>query len=506
MKSVIADIQEKINDIANNGLVEISRRPDFSDLQYTGALRHGKNAMDVATEIASKLAIDGVTTTVIKPGFINFILSDEKLIKQMSTKPFSQNGNSLLIDYGGPNIAKTMHIGHLRSSVIGFALSKMAKYVGYDVTTDIHLGDFGHHLGLILALIDIKSINMDDLTISIMGELYREARTISDDSFILKAHQKTFEFQNHVEPSWSQWKRLKEISIETIRQTMDRLGVSFDQWNGESNHTQLPIDGTVGENGEVYYPFEDSSPLMLKNSHGCLLYGATDIATLYDRCHYDHVWYVVDYRQSLHFNQLFCIAKTALSSSPFMEHIAFGTINGPDGKSLKTRAGNAVELHDVLDMTVAAVDVINPTNSEIVGVGAVKLFDLFHDRKSDYIFDINAVTNFNGKSGPYLMYTACRAKSILNKSVKSSIIQMNSQIRPLCVKIAMFDIIVERAVEQRSPHILTNHLYDMAVIFNGIVAVEHIKDNPPMVALTEKFLETFLTGMDLLGITVPESM
>nr|MCR5506968.1 arginine--tRNA ligase [bacterium] len=498
---------------AGTQILKNSDRPDLSDFQSNIAMALAKqlkkNPRQIATEIVEKITNKDLTVSIDGPGFINIIVGNDFVSKIVSRETFSahtmDNPKKIIIDYGGPNVAKSLHVGHLRSSIIGEALKNLARFMGYNVIGDIHLGDWGLPMGLIITSIKENKTKLP-LSVSELNPIYPEAskRSKVDESFMAIAQEETKKLQDGDKENREIWNSFKKTSVDDIKRILSILNVEFDLWNGESDaHEDVKFlvedlrknnFTKMSEGAEVVdlsnYPLNgaDVPPFIVVKSNGAVMYGMTDLATLYDRIkrqNADIVWYVVDSRQALHFHQVFTTAKlTGIKGDTQLEHLGFGSVLGLDGKPLKTRNGDNVTLEELITSTLSMaknrVDENEKTKSltdveknEIardVGIASLKFADLINPRTTDYIFNLEKFTSFEGKTGPYILYTAVRIKSLLrdieDDFANADIILSNKSDKALAMKLCEFDEAIEKSFDARGVHIFVQYIYELATIFN----------------------------------------
>lgn len=528
----------------------------------------GQPPREVAERFAEALrkAPEVSEVSLAGPGFVNVTLSSEYLMKVFSgfqrdprqgVAAFSNSKN--IIDYGGPNVAKPLHVGHLRSSVLGEAIKGIARFAGDQVTGDIHLGDWGTPMGMLLAQLEEQYPDWpyfqdgatdfsteSPITMADLQALYPQAagRFKVEEDFKQKAQQATAQLQQGNPGYRALWQHFVNVSVADIKTNMDRLDVTFELWNGESAVHDLIVpmlSDLAAKNlseeseGATIVPLGDELvPLMLTKSDGAFLYSTTDMATLIDRTreHYDKVWYVVDQRQKLHFQQLFAAARKTgiVPDSMQLEHFGFGTVNGPDGRPFKTRDGNAMQLKDLLDLAhakatekleEAGVGKEYPQDEQAaivrnVAIASLKFADLINHRASDYSFDVERFMSFEGKTGPYLLYTVARINSILRKfdgdlSI-TTLSRLTEHERPLILRLMQFGEAVADSYASGQPHILADHLYQLATEFNHFYHHYNIlQESDPEVqagwlALAETTVNQLKLGLSLLAIPVPDRM
>lgn len=560
------------------GAVAVSDRPDLAQFQCNGAMaaasQLGRSPRDIAEEVIER-ATDAIFAelSVAGPGFINIDLTDDYLSLRVdgidSRFGHSAVGDSpaVLIDFGGPNVAKAMHVGHLRTALLGDALQRIFRYAGYKTTSDIHFGDWGTQMGQLLvgakerrpelAYFDpnLEGPYPDEapFTLEDLQEIYPLAAAAAkrDPAAREAARQATLELQQGRPGYRALWQHFWDVSHRSQKADYDTLGIEFDLWYGESTvHDRVADliakvvergvaredDGAliveVAEAGDK----KEIPPLLLTKDDGAYLYSTTDLATIEHRVEmgFDVMLYVVDARQALHFEQLFRAARLAgiVGDDTHLEHVPFGTINGPDGKPFKTREGGVVTLGDVIDLVRSAAearideaDLASEYDSEerdeiarLVGLAALKYGDLQNHRTSDYVFDLERFASFDGKTGPYLLYGAVRIKSILRNAaaagVKSGpVVSPTSDVeRNLMLQLLRFPEVLERVIEFRAPNHLAEYLYEVATAFNRFYEQCHILNEQDLerqaswLSLVELALGLLELGLDLLGIAVPERM
>ncbi|HVZ58151.1 MAG TPA: arginine--tRNA ligase [Patescibacteria group bacterium] len=560
------------------GETTYSRRLDLGDFQTNGALVVAQKYKESPEEVAKKVILllqeDKVFAHVhYDNGFINLKLSDDFLVETLvsmyqSPGLVSQTSNKehIIIDYGGANIAKPLHVGHLRAAIIGESLKAIAKQVGHTVIGDIHLGDWGLQMGMVILEIKRKYPNLayfkenydgpfiDDfnLTVDDLDEIYPAASQRCKESGEVREEARiaTAELQNGRPGYLALWKYIRDISVESLKKDYNDLNVHYDLWNGESSVKdiipqmidQLRIKGfTKDYNGATIIELDDASqdipPFILETSYGSDLYSTTDLATILDRVNIyspQRILYVVDNRQSLHFDQLFLVArKTHIAPKSLqLEHIGFGTVNGKDGKPFKTREGGTMRLGDLINMVIIKAgermseikiskDYSPDERKEIarkVGIAAIKFADLVNYRLNNYIFDLDRFSSFEGKTGPYILYTQVRVKSILeNARIKNFTTgkfsrPSSEEERSLIIKMFQFSDVVHEAFEKRAPNYLAEYLYEFSVIFNTFYSSHHIlserdeQQRESWLGLSQLVNIVLTTSLSLLAIETPERM
>lgn len=563
LKNIISNSLSSLNFQFDDNveLIRDSDRPDLSDFQSNIALILAKtlkqNPKNIAKTIVDNINYSGLHLSIDGPGFINFVLDFnfvENLFSQfLMVENFMPrvipNPPKIIIDYGGPNIAKSLHVGHLRASIIGESLKNLAKFKGYDVLGDIHIGDWGLPMGLIIASIKEKGLKLP-IDIDTLNTIYPEAskKSKEDNDFMLFAQEETKKLQNKDKTNLALWQSFKNTSLNEIKKTLNLLNVDFDLWLGESDANDdvnmlilyLRQNGftSISQGAEVIdlsqYPMGNTQvpPFIVVKSNGAVMYGMTDLATLYDRIkrkHADFVWYVVDSRQALHFHQVFSVAKIiSLADDANLEHLGFGTVLGPDAKPLKTRNGDNVSLNDLIFETLNAAKAKIEDNlksnllsqdekdeiAKDVAIASLKFADLINPRTSDYIFNLEKFLSFEGKTGPYILYTAVRIKSLLkNVSLSNtSIIIDNCYMKTLALAICKFTDVLDRAFDNRAINILTQYIYDLAVIYNNfyhnikILSEENLQLRDSYLNISKITLNIFQIFANIIKINIPERM
>lgn len=567
----------KLNLNPEYGRVVVSDRLDLAQFQSNGAMVAAKQASQNPRALAQTI-IDNLSLemkdicaqiSIAGPGFINIILKDEVLTKFLAEMYSSDNLNvsdighnhTIILDYGGPNVAKSMHVGHLRSAIIGESLKRAYKFVGFNTISDIHLGDWGTQMGMVISELakiqpdlpyfdDHKENNFPNqapLTIADLEIIYPKASQDckSDPERLELAKNATVKLQQGHPGYRALWQHLVNISIEQIRNNFKALNVNFDLWDGESTvHDDIaPIIKSLEKqhfaeesNGALVIHVQRESdkepvpPLILYKQDGAVMYGTTDLVTVAMReknYHPQKIVYIVDKRQSLHFEQVFrAVRKTHLAPEDLeLVFVGHGTMNGTDGKPFKTRAGGVMKLEDLIqssiDKAIARMNVANITNdlsvAHKVAISAIKFADLQNNPSSDYIFDLDRMISFEGKTGPYLLYQAVRIKSLLEKAQWSSNLPENlcfatEHDRNLGLFLLNFEHAIYSVIANHAPHILADYLYKLAQLFSSFYASYQIlsENNPDiknsrlfLVALT---LKQLTIGLDLLGIDIPDKM
>ena len=565
---------------AELGTVVRSDRPDLGQFQCNGALAAAKVAKAPPRKLADQV-VDGLQGNAVfgeislaGPGFINLTVTDDFLAAQadiLAADPRlgaaeTTEPQSVILDFGGPNIAKPMHVGHLRATIIGDCLQRLFRFAGHKVTSDVHMGDWGLPMGMLISEIAIEQPDLpyfDDsadgpypaespVTMEELEALYPKAAADckADPVRLEAARQATAELQRHRPGYQALWRHFMDVSVAGMRDDFGTLGVRFDLWKGEAvvhdliapMVERMRTDGTAeqSEGAVVVAVAEDGDkteipPLILLKSDGGVMYGTTDLATILDRvqaCDPDLMLYVVDQRQSLHFVQVFRTAqKSGIAGKARLEHIGFGTMNGPDGKPFKTRAGGVMRLQDLIAMATEqamirlreeglAADYPEDEREQIarmVGIAAIKFADLSNHRLSNYIFDLDRFTRFEGRTGPYLQYAAVRIKSLLRKAEAAGaapgpIVPPTEVERDLVLLLGQLPEAVSVAIARRAPNELCDFAFRLAQEFSRFYGACHILSESDealkgsRLALSRIALRELELLLSLLGIEIPERM
>jgi len=574
---------------AQFGRVTPSDRPDLADFQCNGALAAAKSAArnprDIAEDVAARLEGDPrlAAVNLAGPGFINLTVSTAALSARANAIAADPRLGAaevatrrrVLVDYGGPNVAKEMHVGHLRASIIGEAVKRLYRFRGDEVLGDAHFGDWGFQMGLLIsavldadpALAELLALYEADLgettqtpllarvsdTVSLddLDRIYpaASARSKTDADYRDRARRATAELQAGRPGYRLLWAHFATVTRAALERDFHALGVDFDVWKGESDVNDL-IEPMVAELRAKGLMFPDQGaeiiriarnddkrdlpPLLVVSSEGSAMYGTTDLATIVDRRRYfepEAVLYVVDQRQADHFEVVFRAAYLAgYAAEGALEHIGFGTMNGPDGKPFKTRAGGVLKLRDLIEMTSAkARERLHEANlgAELspeafedtalkVAVAALKFADLSNFRGTSYVFDLDRFSSFEGRTGPYLLYQAVRVKSLLRRAAEDGAEPGPIDIaepaeRELTLALDAFDHAVAEAYDKKAPHFLAEHAYRLAVAFSKFYAACPVLTAAPAVrssrlALAGTTLAQLELALNLLGIATPDRM
>lgn len=560
-------IFETLNLDTSVAYVKPSDRADLSDFQCNGALALAKiikqNPRQIGENIADLLRNDPdiESVSVDGPGFINIKLQDEFIAQTMDEMASDSRfgcekitqPHKIVMDFGGPNVAKALHVGHLRSAVIGESLRRILSFLGNDVISDVHFGDWGTPMGMILFEIleeDGDLSKVDTYDIDAISAIYKRANTRckEDEEATEKARLITSEMQNGNEMYLKAWKQLREVSVQAVKENYDELDAHFDLWLGESDAHQMcgKIVKIAKEQG--FSEVDDGAtiirlpqtnkpmpPVILVKTDGGFGYQVTDIATIKmraDDLKADEIIYVVDKRQSLHFEQVFQVAQMLhLANHTTFKHVGFGTVNGADGKPFKTRDGGVMNLKDLILMSKDKVRLSMPKPGEVEGYGpkeieqlvsevalaAIKFQDLKSTVGSGYIFDLEDFAKFEGKTGPYIQYAVARINSILRKAAdldltEGEVIIKEPDERTLSLKIAGFENAVWRASEIYEPSIIADYVYNLAQIFSSfyntcpILSISDQKLISSRLKLARLTRDVLKCSLYLLGIESPEKM
>ena len=542
-----------------------SDRPDLSDFQCNGALAlaksEKKNPRQIGEEIAARLREDKdfARVSVDGPGFLNLTLTDEFLAgvldKMAADERFGcalqENPKTVVMDYGGPNVAKEMHVGHLRSGVIGESMRRIEEFVGNKPIADVHFGDWGTPIGMILAEVIAADGSLDKMETYDIAEItrfYKQAniRCKEDPAAKETARVITAKFQDGDPVYRKAWQHIRKVSVEAVKENYRELGVHFDLWLGESDahETCFAIKRIAEEKGLLEYDDgayiirldeenKPKPPVIIEKSDGGFTYQATDIATIkmrVDDLHADEIIYFVDKRQSLHFEQVFeVVEKLGIAPGVKLQHIGFGTVNGADGKPFKTRDGGVMNLADMIKMSKDKVAESMPAPDGAKGitreyidrlvsqiaVGAIKFQDLKNNIASGYVFELDDFANFDGKTGPYIQYAVARINSIMRKNqnlVPGAVVITNPEERALGLKLTQLSSIVFRAEADKEPSVISDYAYTLAQLFSSfynaspIMGAETSEIAASRLALARLTRDVLVKLLYLLGIEAPEVM
>lgn len=571
---------------ADLGKVTLSNRPDLCEFQCNGAMagakQYHKAPIMIAGEVAEKLQDSEVFSevTAVAPGFLNLKVREKFITAYMNEMEQSDKfglvmpdkPKKIIIDYGGPNVAKPLHVGHLRSAIIGESIKRICRYAGHDVIGDIHLGDWGLQMGLIITELRQRKpdlVYFDDnyggeypakapFTISELEEIYptASAKSKEDGTYKAAAMEATYKLQSGVRGYRALWDHIIAVSVSDLKKNYANLNVDFDLWKGESDVQDI-IPGMVEKMRKDGYAHESDGalvvdvkeetdtkeipPCMILKSDGASLYNTTDLATIMDRmANYqpDKLIYLTDKRQELYFEQVFrCARKTGLvKPETELVHIGFGTMNGQDGKPFKTREGGVMRLENLIrEINEEMIRKIHENaetkgyqidtkeaeeTAKVVGLAAIKYGDLSNQASKDYIFDLDRFTSFEGDTGPYILYTIVRIKSILTKYAEqggklTDIVigeASNASEKALMLELSQFHAMMEGAFEEIAPHKICAYIYDLANAFNKFYHETKILTETDdgkkagWIALLKLTKEVLETCIELLGFSAPERM
>ena len=562
--------------------VTLSNRPDLCEYQCNGAMAaakvYKKKPIDIANDVVEKLAGDPMFSemTAVMPGFINIKLDRGYLADYMNGMRTSdklgleevEQPVTIIVDYGGANVAKPLHVGHLRPAIIGEAIKRMGKFLGYHVIGDVHLGDWGLQMGQIIEELRDRQpelVYFDEsytgeypaeppFTIGELEEIYPagSAKSKTDEVFKKRAQEATLKLQNGYAPYRSIWNHIMKVSVADLRKNYDSLNVYFDLWKGESD-AQPYIPGLIEDLEKRGLAYESQGalvvdiaeetdskelpPCIIRKSDGAALYATSDLGPSIERekeYQPSKYIYITDKRQELHFIQVFRVAKKAGYVKPETEmlHLMFGTMNGKDGKPFKTRDGGVMRLENmVADIDEAVFERIMENRSiseeearetaKIVGLAALKYGDLSNQVSKDYVFDMERFISFEGNTGPYILYTIVRIKSILSRfkeqegrdvSAASILPAINDGEKALMLELTKYNEVLETSFAETAPHKICQYIYDLSNAFNRfyhdnkIIAEEDKARQDSWILLITLTKDVLCTCIDLLGIEAPERM
>lgn len=563
------------------GKVSVSNRPDLCQYQCNGAMAaakaYKKAPMEIANHVVEQLKESMVfeQVEVASPGFINLVLDNSYLVAYLNemkkTEKFgckAKKEQTILVDYGGANVAKPLHIGHLRSAIIGESVKRTGKYLGYHMIGDVHLGDWGLQMGIIIEELrdrkpELLYFQKDYIgqypeeapfTIGELEEIYPAGSKKSklDESFKKRANEATALLQEGYQPYHALWKHILLVSLTDLKKNYGNLNVTFDLWKGESDaqpYIPTMIEDLI-EKGLAYESegalvvdvceetdTKELPPCIVRKSDGAALYSTSDLATLIERekeYQPSRYIYLADKRQQLHFTQVFRVAKKAgiVRSEAELIFLGFGTMNGKDGKPFKTRDGGTMRLETLIaEINEEVLNRImeNRTieesearkTAEIVGLSALKYGDLSNQASKDYVFDMERFTSFEGNTGPYILYTIVRIKSILAKYQEEvGVLPLDCLIHcaysqseiDLMLEMTRFQETIESAFEETAPHKICQYVYELANVFNKfyhenfILSEKDKEKQTSWLVLISLVNELLLTSIDLLGIEAPDRM
>lgn len=588
MNTIIELITEEVKNAFQNagydssyGRVTLSNRPDLCEYQCNGAMAAAKAykkapimiAKDVVEQLLGSQALE--QAEAVNPGFINLKVSGDFVAQYLTAMRLSEHlgvekakePKKMVLDYGGPNVAKPLHVGHLRSAIIGESIKRMGRFLGHEIIGDVHLGDWGLQMGLIITELHKRQpdlVYFDEnyqgeypqeapFTIGELEEIYpaANAKSKEDEAYKAEALEATHQLQMGNRGYRALWRHILKVSVTDLKRNYANLSVDFDLWNGESDVQDYiaPMVKDLKDRGLAYEDQgavvvdvkEDTDtkevpPCMILKSDGAALYTTTDLATIVERMEKyqpDEILYVVDKRQEMHFVQVFRCARKAgmVKDDTKLSFLGFGTMNGKDGKPFKTRDGGVMRLENLIreineEMYKKIVDNRSikeedaRATAKIVGLSAIKYGDLSNQASKDYIFDIERFTSFEGNTGPYILYTTVRIKSILNryteegKNVGDTVVKapVSDSQKALMLETAKFNSVVVNAFEEKAPHKICSYIYELANAFNHfyhetkILSEEDQEQKQSFIALLVLVKDVLEACIDMLGFTAPERM
>ena len=555
--------------------LSLTNRPDLGEYQINDAMKlakiYHKSPLIIANEIKDEIKENSYfeNVNVAGSGFINISLSNQFLIEFLNEIKDNilknvnmQEKKKIVIDYGGANVAKALHVGHLRSANIGEALNRLAKLVGHETIADVHLGDSGLQAGIVVMEIENmfpdlicfkKDYNGEDFELPITKEDLKviyptgSIKTKENENLLEKARQITYQIQNNHIGYSKLWDKITELSIKDIKETYEKLNTNFDLWEGERDSFKYIPEMFdflnkknllyISEGAKVMDVKEETDdkeipPIILQKSDGAYLYATTDLATIYGRIkrfNPDEIWYTTDLRQELHFEQVFRAAKKSqIVTETKLGFYGFGTINGKDGKPFKTRNGGVMSLEELIDLITEECykrindNIVEEENkketAEIIALAALKYADLLPYRETDYIFDQTKFSDLEGKTGPYLLYSTIRIKSLLNKAKekninfnKFNIINSKTE-KELLITLLNMPTVIDRAYDTKSLNEIAEYIYKLTSIYNKfysenkILTEENIDLRESWLTLSKVVYDTNMLLLNTMGINCPEKM
>lgn len=575
------ELENLLNNICKNVgyddkvTLSLTNRPDLGEYQINDAMKlakiYHKSPLIIANEIKDEIKENSYfeNVNVAGSGFINISLSNQFLIEFLNEIKDNilknvnmQEKKKIVIDYGGANVAKSLHVGHLRSANIGEALNRLAKLVGHETIADVHLGDSGLQAGIVVMEIENmfpdlicfkKDYNGEDFKLPITKEDLKviyptgSIKTKENENLLEKARQITYQIQNNHIGYSKLWDKITELSIKDIKETYEKLNTNFDLWEGERDSFKYIPEMFdflnkknllyISEGAKVMDVKEETDdkeipPIILQKSDGAYLYATTDLATIYGRIkrfNPDEIWYTTDLRQELHFEQVFRAAKKSqIVTETKLGFYGFGTINGKDGKPFKTRNGGVMSLEELIDLITEECykrindNIVEEENkketAEIIALAALKYADLLPYRETDYIFDQTKFSDLEGKTGPYLLYSTIRIKSLLNKAKekninfnKFNIINSKTE-KELLIALLNMPTVIDRAYDTKSLNEIAEYIYKLTSIYNKfysenkILTEENIDLRESWLTLSKVVYDTNVLLLNTLGINCPEKM
>lgn len=562
LENIITDVTNSLGYTVDSMTVIKSNRPDLCDYQcdqvFKLAKQYHKNPMEIGEEITHKInELENFNdyfekVEFVRPGFINITLSNNFInnkLKNMYNNPkfdikLPSVKETYFMDYGGPNVAKPLHVGHMRTAIVGEAIKRIINYFGHKTISDVHLGDYGLQIGEVIYGIKEKNMDIKDLTIKDLDYIYPEMskRCKEDETLKEKCASITKDLQDGNKEYYEYFKKICEVSVSDIKNIYNYLDVHFDLWLGESDsYPYIPkveqlLDSKhlleASEGARVVYVNRDDDkveipPLLFKKANGAYMYPATDLGSIYQRVedyNPDHILYVVDNRQALHFEQVFRTCRlSGLIDESKLEHLGYGTVNGLDGKPYKTRSGDTPKLQNLFEQVKEIFESAKEENKNksesdknIIVNSILKFADLQNSRERDYIFDIEKFSGLVGKTGPYILYTYVRINKIIEKftndvnNLTDNI--YNNYDRDLRVKLLDLEYELNLAFENRKPNYLVDYIYDLCVLVNAFYQNNHIinlddeikrNDWISVLKLSNKIIKEML---NLLAIEIPTEM
>ena len=588
MNTIIELITEEVKNAfqkagydASYGRVTLSNRPDLCEYQCNGAMAAAKEyrkapamiAKDVVEHLAESKALE--MAEAVNPGFINLKVSGDFLAQYLQNMKTAENlgvekakkSKKMVLDYGGPNVAKPLHVGHLRSAIIGESIKRMGRFLGHEIIGDVHLGDWGLQMGLIITELRKRQPDLVYFDENYQGEYPEEApftigeleeiypcangKSKEDEAYKAEALEATHQLQMGNRGYRALWQHILRVSVADLKRNYANLNVDFDLWNGESDVQDYiaPMVKDLKDRGLAYEDqgavvvdvkeetdTKEVPPCMILKSDGAALYTTTDLATIVERMEKyqpDEILYVVDKRQEMHFVQVFRCARKAgmVKEDTKLSFLGFGTMNGKDGKPFKTRDGGVMRLENLIreineEMYKKIVDNRSikeedaRATAKIVGLSAIKYGDLSNQASKDYIFDIERFTSFEGNTGPYILYTTVRIKSILSRyeeegqKAEEAVMKapVSASEKALMLEMARFNSVVVNAFEEKAPHKICSYIYELANAFNRfyhetkILAEEDQEQKKSFIALLVLVRNVLEACIEMLGFGAPERM
>ncbi len=557
LEEILKDIFIKCGFAVDKVTVSKSSRPDLGDYQCNDIFRLSKklgiNPLEIGEKITNfqdeKINQTFQKIEFVKPGFLNLVLSDAfineniKYLNNHERFGIEEENQTYVIDYGGANVAKPLHVGHMRTAIVGEAIKRIIAFRGNKIIGDIHMGDYGLQIGQVIYGLKNENITLEDINIQILNRLYPQISSLCKEDEIVKetCAEITKNLQDGNKEYQKYWQKIMEVSIADMQKLYNYLDVHFDLWYGESdsypylpiveemlesNHLLVQSEGALVVNVKTADDKKEIPPLLFKKSNGAYLYASTDLATIYQRWQDfkpNHILYVVDNRQEMHFEQVFRVSdKLNMLKYADLEFLGYGTVNGEDGKPYKTRNGDAPSLEDLFKQTKEIFiqkreenkDMPEEDLNKIVNA-ILKFADLSNSREKDYIFDLNKFSDVTGKTGPYILYTYLRLNKVLKElNISSDLTDniYNEVDRELRLKILEVTSALESAYQERKPSYLADYLYNLCVCANQFYGANHIigledkeKQNNWLYVLNlvNKIIKQLL---NLLAIDIPSKM